>query len=144
MAGLAAGVLWAERRLAAAPGDAGKVCVSAMLALAGVAVLFQGMAGPIARHPAAASWALGAVLFAAGAAVAAAFPAAAGLYAGRGERVVASAATLYAADLVGAAGGAFFAAIVLIPVLGVTASVTAAGLLAATGAVLVMPLMRAR
>jgi spermidine synthase len=82
---------------------------------------------------------LGGVLFAGGALVAAAFPAAAGLYAAGGDRVAASAATLYAADLAGAAGGALLTSLVLIPVLGMAATAIAAGLWAVTAAVLSGP-----
>lgn len=139
MAGLAVGVLWAGRRLDRAPGDAGKVCAGAMAGLAILAALFLIVVGPIARHPDAASWVLGGVLFAGGALVAAAFPAAAGLYAAGGDRVAASAATLYAADLAGAAGGALLTSLVLIPVLGMAATAIAAGLWAVTAAVLSGP-----
>ena len=141
MAGLAVGVFWAERRLARRPEDSAAVCVSAMAGLAALAAVFWAAAGPMVRHPQAASWALGAVLLAGGALVAAAFPAAAGLYAGRGDRVVASAATVYAADLVGAAGGALLTSVVLIPVLGLGATALAGGFAAAAGAVLAAPLL---
>jgi spermidine synthase len=133
MAGLALGAAAIGRRQADWAGSA-RPLVAALVTAALVAAVLPAVFRAAMPVPALAAAAVGIIFVLVGSLVGAVFPIAAALY--RGESGIAAAGgVIYAADLVGSAGGAFLAGAVAVPLLGV------AGASHFTSLLLVAPLL---
>jgi spermidine synthase len=140
MAGLAIGSALVSRREVDRRHSA-RIMLAGLGAAALVCVVLPGLLAAVLQAPSLAPIALSLVLFLVGSMVGGLFPVATTLY--RGERSASRAGgAVYAADLVGSAGGALAAGVIAIPLLGAAGASYAGALLLAAAFVLGLTLLR--